>query len=61
MARSCERVRSSVNCDISVPPYRRSLAGAPPEQTGLQQPDNFLFSMTIALMVPDEVDAMISK
>jgi hypothetical protein len=61
MARSSERVRSSVDCDISVPPYRRSLAGAPPGQTVLQQPDNFLPSMTIASIVLGEVDAVISK
>src|SRR5918994_1041641 len=59
MARSSERVRSSVGCDISVPPNGRSLAGAPPGQTVLQQPDNFLSSMTIAFMVLDEVDAAI--
>jgi hypothetical protein len=41
--------------------YGRSLAGAPPGQTVLQQPDNFLSSMTIAFMVLDEVDAAISR
>jgi hypothetical protein len=51
MARSSERVRSSVDCDITVPPKAQSLADGRPEETALQQPDNFLLSMTIAFMV----------
>jgi hypothetical protein len=50
MARSSERVRSSVDCDITY------LQGAescrrPTVQTLAKQPDNFLSSMTVAFIM----------
>jgi hypothetical protein len=61
MARSSDRVRSSVDCDISVPPKAQSLAGGRPEQTALQEPDNFVPGMRVAVLVLAEMAAVISR
>src|SRR5215218_8557730 len=60
MARSSERVRSSVDGDIQVPPWpqscRRSIG-----QTVPAQPDNFVPGMMVAVLVLAEMAAVISR
>src|SRR5829696_5118064 len=55
MARSSERVRSSVDCDITVPPYRAQSYRRSTAQTAPQQPDNLVASMTVVFLVLAEV------
>src|SRR5215216_5156386 len=60
MARSSERVRSSVDCDIQVPPWPQSCRRST-GQTVPTQPDDFVPAMRVAVLVLAEVAAAINS
>jgi hypothetical protein len=62
MARSSDRVRSSVDWDITAPPYGGAvLPEADGDKPGPQQPDDLPPSMTIAFIALAEVNAAINR
>src|SRR5215218_3473997 len=60
MARSSERVRSSVDCEIQVPPWPQSCRRST-GQTVPAQSDNFVPAMKMAVLVLAEMAAVISR